>query len=106
MSIEELQQAAIISLIEQADSSFALLLYTPFCGTCGVAERMLSIVQAAGVPQPIYKTNINYTPLLREQFKVTSVPCLLLFKAGKQVKTIYAVQSVDYLYKQLQQTLE
>ena len=105
MSIQELQQSAIITLMGEEGSCFSLLLYTPFCGTCSVAERMLSIVQAAGVPCPIYKTNINYTPLLREQFQVKSVPCLLLIQDGRAKKTIYAMQSVDYLFKQLQDSL-
>jgi len=102
MTIQEQQQSAIIALMEEKDSCFALLFYTPFCGTCGVAERMLSIVQAAGVPCPIYKTNINYTPLLREQFQIKSVPCLLIVQNGKPKGTIYAMQSVDYLFKELQ----
>lgn len=75
-----------------------LLIYTPFCGTCQLAERMLEIVQVTGVVVPLSKLNINYAPYLREAWKVTSVPCFVLLEEGKPIHMEYTMKSVDYLY--------
>ncbi len=75
-----------------------VLIYTPFCGTCQLAERMLEIVQAAGIAMPLRKLNINYAPALREAWKVASVPCLALLRNGAPIHMEYTMKSVDHLY--------
>ncbi|WP_246946120.1 thioredoxin family protein [Bacillus pinisoli] len=79
----------------------ALFLYTPLCGTCKVAERMLHVVENLVTEYPIRKINLNYFPDLAAKWEIQSVPCLLLFEKGEMTKRIYAFQSVDYLYREL-----
>ncbi|EFM10486.1 hypothetical protein PaecuDRAFT_2922 [Paenibacillus curdlanolyticus YK9] len=76
----------------------AVLFYTAMCGTCQVAERMLEVVQATGVPVPIHKLNISFAPVLRERWQITSVPCLVLLEDGEPVLFEYVMRSVDHLY--------
>lgn len=90
-------------LHDSADSTLppalqGVLIYTPFCGTCQLAERMLEIVQATGIAMPLGKLNINYAPALREAWKVTSVPCLALLRGGTPIHMEYTMNSVDHLY--------
>lgn len=84
----------------------AVLFFTPLCGTCKLAEKMLGIAQAAGVGMPISKLNINYAPRLREAWRIASVPCLVLLRNGQPVDRTYAVQGVDYLYAWLKRSRE
>lgn len=79
----------------------ALFLFTPICGTCKVAERMLIVIENLVKEYPIRKLNLNYFPDLAKQWEIQSVPCLLVFEKGEIVKRIFAFQSVDYLYKEL-----
>jgi thioredoxin 1 len=44
------------------------------------------------------KININFSQSLAMQYKIESVPCLMIFKEGKLDEKIYAFQSVPYLY--------
>ncbi|GAA4707082.1 thioredoxin family protein [Brevibacillus fulvus] len=82
--------------------TFALLLFTPFCGTCKLAERMLQIIMELSAGQlAICRANINTMPDVAQSWQVQSVPCLLVFSQGREVKRFYALQSVDYLYQQL-----
>ena len=60
----------------------AVYLYTPMCGTCQVASKMMDVVEK--IPQSFHfvKANLNYLPQFAEEQSIESVPCLLLFKDG------------------------
>ncbi|QNK56386.1 thioredoxin family protein [Paenibacillus sp. PAMC21692] len=98
MPLQELDEYQLKRLAAAQVGRTAVLFTTPLCGTCKVAERMLEIVEAAGCDYPLYKTNINFTPRLRDDWQIESVPCLVLLKNGKVISKEYAMRSVDYLY--------
>lgn len=78
-----------------------LYLYTPMCGTCQLAEKMLSVTLHALPHINAGKANVNFIPRLAEEWRVESVPCLLLIRDGEVQQKIYAFHSVDYLYQLL-----
>ncbi|TMU84603.1 thioredoxin family protein [Bacillus sp. BHET2] len=79
----------------------AVYLYTPMCGTCQVASKMMEVVKK--LPQPFHftKANLNYLPQFAEHQSIESVPCLILFKDGVEKERVYAFQSVPFLYETL-----
>ncbi|MGN1400140.1 MAG: thioredoxin family protein [Bacillus sp. (in: firmicutes)] len=83
--------------------SFCLYLYTPMCGTCQVASRMLEIVEEVFGRLTINKTDINYVQELAHRYEIESVPCLMIFHKGEHIQKIYAFQSVPYLAEQIKQ---
>lgn len=78
----------------------ALYLYTPLCGTCKLGETMLDIVLQSNTI-PVSKLNINFAPRLRNDWQITSVPCLVLLEHGKLVTKEYALRSVVDLHQWL-----
>ncbi|MBN8201713.1 thioredoxin family protein [Bacillus sp. NTK034] len=72
-------------------------LYTPMCGTCQMAGKMLTVTEQLLPDQKIGKADLNYMPKLAEQWGVESVPCLLIFKEGVLQEKLYAFRSVPYL---------
>ena len=79
-----------------------LYVYTPMCGTCQLAKKMLTVVEATISELEIGMLDLNYAPHLAREYEVESVPCLLVFERGTLMKKIYAFHSVEYLYKELQ----
>ncbi|EMA6342341.1 thioredoxin family protein [Bacillus cytotoxicus] len=79
-----------------------LYVYTPMCGTCQLAKKMLTVVEAAIVDLEVGMLDLNYAPHLAREYEIESVPCLLIFENGTLKKKIYAFHSVEYLYKELQ----
>ncbi|AZB44966.1 thioredoxin [Bacillus sp. FJAT-42376] len=77
---------------------FILYLYTPFCGTCQLAKRMLTVVDETLPSTDLYMANLNYLPGFAEKWEVESVPCLMIFEEGKLQTKQYAFQSVEFLY--------
>jgi thioredoxin-like negative regulator of GroEL len=81
-------------------SSGLIYFYTPLCGTCQVASRMLQVIENM-VDVKIGKVNLNFHPEMAEQFEIESVPCLILIKDGDVIDQIYAFQSVPFLYEKI-----
>ncbi|MEH7463200.1 thioredoxin family protein [Bacillus thuringiensis] len=79
-----------------------LYVYTLMCGTCQLAKKMLTVVEVALPHLEIGMLNVNYAPHFAREYQIESVPCLLIFEKNQLVKKIYAFQSVEYLYMELQ----
>ncbi|MFJ7827524.1 thioredoxin family protein [Psychrobacillus sp. NPDC096623] len=73
-----------------------LYIYTPLCGTCQVASKMMQVVQEMK-PFSIGQANINYLGNFAADYQIESVPCLLIAKGGTVYKKIYAFQSVPFI---------
>ncbi|MCZ8535437.1 thioredoxin family protein [Psychrobacillus psychrodurans] len=71
-------------------------IYTPLCGTCQVASKMMQVVQEMK-PFSIGQANINYLENFAMDYHIESVPCLIIAKGGTVYKKIYAFQSVPFI---------
>jgi thioredoxin-like negative regulator of GroEL len=78
------------------ESTGIVYFYTPLCGTCQLASKMLRVT-AEMIPQEIGKINLNFYPDLAIKMEIESVPCLVLLKNGRITDKIYAFQSVPFL---------
>ncbi|MCH1625574.1 thioredoxin family protein [Ferdinandcohnia quinoae] len=76
---------------------FCLYLYTPLCGTCQVASKMMQVVTEIIPDVAIGKCDLNYIPGRAFEWEVESVPCLLIFQNSKVYNKIYAFKNVPYL---------
>jgi len=76
-------------------------LYTPICGTCAVASKMMAVVDAMKPDMAIGKADLNYVQDIAVDYKIESVPCLLITKAGVVKDKIYAFQSVPDLLERI-----
>jgi thioredoxin 1 len=93
-------------IIVQDEGLMFLYLYTPMCGTCQVARRMLSVVDELFPTLNIHSINLNYFPKEAQELGVESVPCLLIFENGQVKERIYAFQSVSYLHELFKQYIQ
>lgn len=87
--------------IAQSNDKIAFYLYTPMCGTCAVASKMMDVLEQLIPHIPMGKANVNYMEQFAYDEKIESVPCLLITEKGRIVEKIYAFQSVPFLYELL-----
>ncbi len=83
----------------------AFYLYTPLCGTCAVASKIMEVTEELLPNLPMGKANLNYAESVAYEYEVESVPCLLISKRGNVVEKIYAFQSVLNIYDILKKQL-
>ncbi|KOP80003.1 thioredoxin family protein [Cytobacillus solani] len=91
----------MISEALAGDQVSLIYLYTPLCGTCQVAGKMMTVIKELLPNLPIGKTDLNYMPDVAEKWEIESVPCLLIFKNGMLEEKVYAFQSVPYLLNKI-----
>ncbi len=77
------------------------LAYTPICGTCQVAKRMLEVVSNLLPQVPFLQINLNYYGELAQKYEIMSVPCLMIHHQGECVEKVYTFISVPFLYKKI-----
>ncbi|MCQ6279000.1 thioredoxin family protein [Bacillus sp. EB600] len=83
-----------------AKATGIVYIYTPLCGTCQVASKMMRVV-AEMSDLDMGMMNLNFYPELAVNMAVESVPCLLLIKEGIVVDKIYAFHSVPFLLEKI-----
>jgi thioredoxin-like negative regulator of GroEL len=79
-----------------------VLVYTPLCGTCKLALRMLDIVEAADPTLRIERRDLNIAPELAQRWRIRSVPALVHVLNGGASDILYRLESVDRMYRWLQ----
>mgnify|MGYP002789972889 CR=1 FL=1 len=77
--------------------------YATWCGPC----RMIApiVEQLAGKVQGkarVAKLDIDQAQQITASLQITSVPTLILFKDGKEVKRVVGVKDLDYLLNLVQ----
>lgn len=83
--------------INNDEAQTLFYLYTPMCGTCQVATKMLSVIKAMKPNVIIGKADLNYMQDMAIDHHIESVPCLILSENGVVVEKIYAFHSIQYL---------
>ncbi|OSX55613.1 thioredoxin family protein [Anoxybacillus ayderensis] len=81
-------------------------MYTPLCGTCQVASRMVDVLEQLLPTVTFERQDLNYVPDKAIEWHIESIPCLLIFKRGELVKKIYAFHSVPHVYETLRKLAE
>ncbi|MEK4058700.1 MULTISPECIES: thioredoxin family protein [Paenibacillus] len=96
--ITEMNQSELLGLLEQRREPLAVFLYTPLCGTCKAARRMLEVA-AHLLPRDLIMAggNVNMLPELVNLYRISSVPALLVVPADRcsEPEIHYAMGSVE-----------
>jgi len=76
--------------------------WAEWCGPCRLMAPVLNEVsKELSGNKKIGKANIQQYQSLAQQFKVRSIPTLILFNNGVEVKRFVGVKSKDFLLKEL-----
>lgn len=94
----------LAEILSDTTRPHAIFFYTPFCGTCKLTHRMLTITLEALPGVNVYTCNLNSMPNRAVAWQIESVPCLVIADAGNPRDKFYALQSVDHLYGILNRT--
>lgn len=85
--------------------TFLVYGYTPMCGTCKLASRMVDVLPAL-TGLHVEKINLNYNEPLTMHYKLMSVPVLLVIKDLEVVDIIYRFESVTNLFEIINKSVD
>ncbi len=76
--------------------------WASWCGPCKmIAPTLNSIAQTESDKVQVAKVNIDEEKQLATQFNIRSIPTLLFFKDGKEVKRISGIKSKKFIVSQI-----
>lgn len=93
-----MNEVELLEVLKSSGEPLVVFLHTPLCGTCKAAERMLEVA-AHLLPAELQMVagNVNMLPNLVQQYRITSVPALLVTSAEREddPKVYYSMVSVE-----------
>jgi len=96
--MKEINEEQLQEVLAQRGSPLAVFFFTPLCGTCNAARRMLEIAEHMLPAELIITTaNVNMLPSIVQEYRISSVPALLVASADreKEPQIHYAMVSVQ-----------
>lgn len=96
--MKEMNGAELLDLLAQPGEPLAFFLYTPLCGTCKAARRMLEVAEHLLPPDLLVaEGNVNLLPQLVQSLKISSVPALLAVPGDRSSgpEILYSFGSVE-----------
>jgi thioredoxin-like negative regulator of GroEL len=99
--VQELSQQQLTVQLTGEHEPLAIFFYTPFCGTCKLAMRMLDVVLELDPALPLVRCNLHFAPQLAADWQISSVPCIVWIKQGRVIHKLYRMRSVEFLLEQL-----
>jgi thioredoxin-like negative regulator of GroEL len=96
--MKEMQEVELLEALKSTGEPLVVFLHTPLCGTCKAAERMLEVA-AHLLPAELqmFAGNVNMLPNFVQQYRITSVPALLVASVDRidDPKIYYSMVSVE-----------
>ena len=74
--------------------------WAPWCGPCKKVSPILDEISEE-IGLWVGKLNVDENPIKSEEYSVTSIPTMVLFKSGKPVKTITGAKPKHLMLKEL-----
>ncbi|OAB25438.1 thiol reductase thioredoxin [Paenibacillus macquariensis subsp. defensor] len=94
-----LNELELRSEMDNKGKPIAVFMYTPLCGTCKVARRMLEVAEHLLPSDILSVADVNMMPQIAQEYQITSVPALLLMDADRSypARIRYRMGSVEEL---------
>lgn len=76
--------------------------WAPWCGPCKMMAPVLNdIAETDSDKVTVTKVNVDKEQALAQQFKIRSIPTLILFKNGKEIKRYAGIKTKNFLLKEV-----
>lgn len=86
MEVKNISQEAFNREVLESDVPVFVDLWAPWCGPCKMLGPVVEEVAAESTGVKVVKVNVDEAMDIAQQYRVVSIPTLLVFKDGKEVK--------------------
>ncbi len=106
-NVTEITDANFEQEVLQSDQPVLVDFWAPWCGPCRQIAPMIDELSTSNAGNvKVVKVNIDDSPSAPSQYGVTSIPTLMLFKAGTVVERFVGVQPKQRLQDALDSHIE
>ena len=96
MSIEQATDTNYNEIISNSNKTVLVDFWAEWCGPCRMLTPVLEAIATKYESQlAVYKLNTDENPKTAQEAQITSIPCCILYKEGKEVLRIIGHKSQD-----------
>jgi thioredoxin 1 len=99
--VEELTNETFQAEVIQADKPVLVDFWAPWCGPCRMMAPIFESVSQKVTEVKFCKINTDEYQELAAEHQITGIPCMILFKNGKEIDRFIGALSADVLEKKL-----
>ena len=97
-----LKEADFPAVIEDKKPSVIIVdFYADWCGPCQTMAPIFVRLAERNPKVKFCKINVDDAPKVSEQFEISSIPCIIFFKEGREVDRIIGSVSQDIFQEKL-----
>jgi thioredoxin 1 len=93
--VEKIYSEDFTSKVIKSPNTVLVDFFADWCGPCKMLAPVLDELSTSNTEVDFYKINVDENQDLANAFEISSIPCLILFKAGEEVD-----RAVGFISKQ------